>query len=309
MSPYENLKLYGYNEILNDFIKIYNNKKIPNKILLSGKKGIGKSTLCYHLINYIFSLDEDNKYDLENAKISLLNKSYNLVKNNSHPNFFKISLKNEKESIEISQIREMINFTNKSSFNNKEQIVIIDDVECLNLNSINALLKIIEEPKNNVLFFLIFNNEKKIFDTLKSRCIEYKLQIDEKVTASIVNYIYNNDIFDQIPKEFKNYFLSPLFYINLINFCKNNNLTLNELTIDFLMKFIIKNNSYKKNDLVKQDIKLYIEIFFRNKINNVKKNEFFYLYNYFNKKFHLLKKFNLDLDSYLLEFNSKLLNE
>ena len=93
----------------------------------------------------------------------------------------------------------MINFTNKSSFNNKEQIVIIDDVECLNLNSINALLKIIEEPKNNVLFFLIFNNEKKIFDTLKSRCIEYKLQIDEKVTASIVNYIYNNDIFDQIP--------------------------------------------------------------------------------------------------------------
>ena len=34
-------------------------KNLPNKILLSGQKGIGKSTLCYHLINYILSKDED----------------------------------------------------------------------------------------------------------------------------------------------------------------------------------------------------------------------------------------------------------
>ena len=47
------LKLYGLENNLNELIKLYDNKKLPNKILLSGQKGIGKCTLAYHLINYI----------------------------------------------------------------------------------------------------------------------------------------------------------------------------------------------------------------------------------------------------------------
>ena len=39
-------------------------------ILFSGKKGIGKSILAYHLVNYLFSLDEINKYDSVNFKIN-----------------------------------------------------------------------------------------------------------------------------------------------------------------------------------------------------------------------------------------------
>ena len=47
----------------------------------------------------------------------------------------------------------MINFTNKSSFNNDFKIVLIDNIEHLNINSINALLKVIEEPNSNLYFF------------------------------------------------------------------------------------------------------------------------------------------------------------
>ena len=41
----------------------------------------------------------------------------------------------------------MINFCNKSSFNNREKIVLIDSIEKLNKNSVNALLKIVEAAK------------------------------------------------------------------------------------------------------------------------------------------------------------------
>ena len=41
----------------------------------------------------------------------------------------------------------MIDYTNMSSFNDGYKIILIDNVENLNLNSVNALLKIIEEPK------------------------------------------------------------------------------------------------------------------------------------------------------------------
>ena len=45
------------------------NEILPNKIIFSGNKGIGKSTFAYHLINYIFSQKEEKKYDFKNNTI------------------------------------------------------------------------------------------------------------------------------------------------------------------------------------------------------------------------------------------------
>ena len=42
----------------------------------------------------------------------------------------------------------------KSSFNNKPRVILIDNIENLNLNSINAILKILEEPSENIFFIL-----------------------------------------------------------------------------------------------------------------------------------------------------------
>ena len=41
------------------------------------------------------------------------------------------------------------------------KIILIDNVENLNLNSVNALLKIIEEPNENIIFILIHDLTKK----------------------------------------------------------------------------------------------------------------------------------------------------
>ena len=54
--------LFGYDNLFRDMVKLYENKKLPNKILFSGLKGIGKATFAYHLINYIFSKNEEIKY-------------------------------------------------------------------------------------------------------------------------------------------------------------------------------------------------------------------------------------------------------
>ncbi len=150
LKPSENTKIYGMENFFHEFSGLYRHKKLPNKILLSGKKGSGKSTLAYHLINYILSENEDYKYNLEDFCINKDNKSYKLLQNNSHPNFYLIDLLSEKKSIDVGQIREMISYTNKSTFNNMARFILIDNVENLNKNSINALLKIIEEPNENV---------------------------------------------------------------------------------------------------------------------------------------------------------------
>ena len=88
----------------------------------------------------------------------------------------------------------MITYTNKSSFNNKERFILIDNVENLNKNSINALLKIIEEPNENVFFILINNNEKNILPTLRSRCLTFKINFSFEESVNIANQILGKNI-------------------------------------------------------------------------------------------------------------------
>ena len=68
--------LIGKNKLLDNFINLFENKRLPNKILLYGNKGIGKFTLTQHFLNYIYSKNENNKYDLNNYKININNKSF-----------------------------------------------------------------------------------------------------------------------------------------------------------------------------------------------------------------------------------------
>ena len=59
-----NLRLFSYSDLFNTFINLENQNKLPTKILLSGNSGIGKSTFVFHLINYFFSKNEINAYDI-----------------------------------------------------------------------------------------------------------------------------------------------------------------------------------------------------------------------------------------------------
>ena len=119
MEPLLQKSLFGHYEIFDTFKNLYLNKKFPNKIILSGEKGIGKCTLAYHIINYILSLNEDHNYDTKNYKINSENKSFKLINNKSNPNFNLIDVEDGKKNIDINQIRDLISNLNKSSFNVK----------------------------------------------------------------------------------------------------------------------------------------------------------------------------------------------
>ena len=309
MHPSEQIKLYGLDKYFNEIKKLYDLKKMPNKIMLSGKKGSGKSTMAYHIINYILSQSEENKYDIEKFSINSLNRSYKLLKNKSHPNFYLIDLIDEKKNIEISQIRQMINYTNKSSFNEIPRFILIDNIENLNKNSSNALLKIIEEPNENIFFILIHNNNKRILPTLKSRCLTFKINLSFKQTVDICNFLLNENLLNLINNDLINYYSTPGDFINLINFGKEKKIDLKEFTLVSFLYFLIDNNYYKKDKFIKDLIISYIELYFlkRYQLSNTK-NKILDIYYNFTKKINNTNTFNLDDESLFLEFKSKLLN-
>jgi DNA polymerase-3 subunit delta' len=309
LKPSENTQLYGLNYFFNEIISLYNSKKMPTKILLTGKKGLGKSTLAYHIINCILSNTEDFKYDSNKLTINNKNKSFKLLQNNSHPNFYLIDLLNDKKNIDVAQIREMITYTNKSTFNDKARFILIDNIENLNKNSVNALLKIIEEPNENIFFILINNNEKYILPTLKSRCLTFKINLTFNQSMLVTNEILNENIFDLINHDLISYYNTPGEIVNLIIFSKDKSIDLRDYTLVNFLNLLINNRYYKKNKFVKSLLVNFIELFFLKeyKLSKTKKSLLIFYHNFINK-IHNTEKFNLDEESLFLEFKSKLLN-
>lgn len=310
MKPISQTKLFGLDKYFNEIINIYNNGNMPSKILLSGSKGLGKCTLAYHVINFIFSQTEEKKYNIDQFKIDDNNKSFNLVNNGTHPNFFLIDLIDEKKNIEINQIREMISFHNKSSFNEIPRFVLIDNIENLNLNSTNALLKIIEEPNDNTFFILIHNANRNILPTLKSRCLNFKISLKFNEVVNITNLLLNDNLFDLINNDLINYYKTPGEMISLIHFANEKKVHLKDFNLKEFLLFLINNSYYKKNVFIKNILIDYIELYFLKRyITTNTKNTLLDIYHQFINKVNNAKKFNLDEESLFMEFKSKLLNE
>ena len=309
LKPILQKKLFGHGKIFSEIIDLINEGVMPNKILLSGPKGSGKSTIAYHLINYIFSKDEEFKYNYGNHEINHDNRSFKLLLNGSHPNFYLIDLLDDKKNIEINQIRKMIEYTNKSTFNNLSKYIMIDNVENLNINSANALLKIVEEYNEKIYFILIHNNKKKIISTLKSRCLNYKINLSFHDSIKITNNLINNNIYEVLNDDLINHYNTPGDYINLVNFALENKINLKDFLLKDFLIFIINNNYYKKNNFIKSHISNFIESYFLSIYNqSIHKNKILSLHSEFITKFNNTKNFNLDFENFFMEFKSKILN-
>ena len=303
LEPVNQTKLYAFYDEFNQLIQLHKENNLPNKILLSGQKGIGKCTFAYHIVNYVLSLGEENSYDLKNFQINEENKSFKLNLNKSNPNFILVDVANEKKNIDLNQIRDLIKNLNKSTFNSKERFVLIDNIEYLNLNSVNALLKIIEEPNFGIHFILI-NNNKKLLSTLTSRCIKFNLSLSHSETLSICKKLINSNIQDLINKDLIDYYTTPGKIYSLFKFSNENKVDLTQTNLNDLINLIINENLYKKDTAINYFIYDFVELFLSRNISLTSIN----FWDKFIEQIDKTKKFNLDEDSLFLKLKLEILN-
>ena len=270
---------------------------MPNSILLSGPKGSGKSTFVYHLINYILSINEENKYDLKDQTINRLNNSFNKLTTNTHPNFYLVECDKLNKEIKVDQMRSLINFINKSTYSLDLKIILIDNFEKLNINAYNTLLKSLEEANINTHFFLVHNNSFKIPETIKSRCNEFKIfhSINEKE-------IIFNKLCDQYNLDYQDFNLTensfsdtPGSILNNLSYFGDNYFGISKDTLKFIHIIIDKYNKKKDPELLyslsRTITKFYYELY-----NYNYKNINVYSLNLSKilKLINNIKKFNLD---------------
>ena len=303
-----NEELTSFRKNFNFFINLYDKRKLPQTLLFTGEKGIGKFNFSYHLTNYILSKDEDYKYDTKKYKVNLNNKTNKLISQNVHPNFYFISPK-DKKNIDISQIKNLKNFLNISSLNDKPKIILINESEYLNLSSSNSLLKSLEENYDNVHFFLVHDSKKNLIPTIKSRCIQFKFYLNEDELKDRINQILNNQ-YEKLNSDFKNKYLSPIFYKGLFLYCEKNDLALDRINLDSLLTDIFLKKNFKNNEFVLNNFFLLSQLFLHNRIkSDPKKEKYYFLTKYLAQRFNDVIKYNLDFESYVIEFKHLAYNE
>ena len=310
--PINQTNLFGFKNYFNLISNLFNKGALPNIVLLSGMKGLGKSTFIYHFINYILSKEENNKYSIHDFSINTNNYSYKLICNNTHPNYYGINNTFEEKNTKVNEVRNLLVFLSKTSFLKNLKIVFIDNAENLNLSSSNALLKAIEEPSLNTFFFIVHNNSYKISETLKSRCVEFKVFMNEEIKKDIFlniiklydvefnsNEILNNLHFDTHGNLLK-------YYLML----KNNKIEHENNILQCLFYFIDKCKNEKNHESL-SFLSILIQKFYNNLFyiqNNLSKSNF-YNFNKIINNLHNMKKYNLDVKNTLLVIENILKHE
>jgi len=306
-------KLFLYDQHFNLFIKLYKNNLLPNKILLSGQFGLGKSTFAYHFINYILSDKEDHSYDLTNFTINPLNRSFRLISQQYHPNFYLIENFIDKQTIDIKQVRNMITYINKTSYDKKIKFVLIDNAEYLNLHSVNALLKIIEEPPLNTYVIITHNSSMKLIETLKSRCIEFKIsftnQEKQKILENLLAY-YDLKIDINLLKKIKSFYDSPGTILNFIKLINEGAININKIDLKNIISNLMDFNLKNKNNINLNLLQNTIELFF---LKELKKNNNKYKislnYSKTIKRLNSFRKYNIDMNNTFYEIKQSIIHE
>ena len=78
--------------------------------------------------------------------------------------------------VKVDDVRDLKSNILKRSISNKDRFIILDDIEIFNNNSLNALLKIIEEPISNNYFILINNKTKPLLETINDHRVKNNIR-------------------------------------------------------------------------------------------------------------------------------------
>ena len=296
------LQLFGFEKKFDFLRSLYSIDKLPKVLMLSGKKGTGKSTLINH---FLFSIFDEQNYNKENYTLSSSSILYKKFKDNMFHNIIYVKGSDFK-SLKVDDIRNLKLIIQQSSIINKDRFIILDDVEVFNTSSLNALLKVIEEPSKRNFFILINNKTKPILDTVKSRSLEIKIILSENDRIRIINELIKLHNVETI-LDLQQSNLTPGNFLKFNYTLKEYDIKPTNNFIDNLSKLL---NLHKKNkDILFIDTIFYLSDFYfkylrdQNIIKNDQVNE---LRSFVLENLNKYLTFNLNQNSLINAINKKL---
>lgn len=168
--------MIGHNKQKQFFKQIIDAEQLSHAYILSGPEGIGKKYFATELAKGL--LCESNKL-FGGCHCP----SCKQVDSKTHPDFHMFD---DREDLKIAGVRRIPEIVGSTAYSGKWKIVVLDNAHLLCAGGVdaaaNALLKTLEEPGRDTVFFLITHRLERILSTIISRCIVvnfYSLSDDE----------------------------------------------------------------------------------------------------------------------------------
>ncbi len=154
-------EVIGQKHIVEQLNGIIKHQRVGHAYVFSGSKGVGKSLMALEFAKALNCLSFNN---------DVCDKCDNCLKigNYSHPDV--IWIKPDTKSIKIDQIRQVQKDMNFVAIGVNYKVFIIEQAELLTLQAANSLLKIMEEPENQMVTILLVENYSQLLPTIRSRC-------------------------------------------------------------------------------------------------------------------------------------------
>ena len=150
-------------ETITNSIKL---NKLPNAYLLTGIRGVGKTTtarLIARALNCNNNFLKEDNCDCENCE------------GIAHSRHLDVIEMDAASKTGIDDVRELIDSSKYNPTSAKYKIIILDEVHMLSKQAFNGLLKTLEEPPPHLKFIFATTEVKKIPVTIISRCQRFDL--------------------------------------------------------------------------------------------------------------------------------------
>jgi DNA polymerase III subunit delta' len=168
--------LLGHERAEESLLRAYRSRRLHHAWLISGPRGIGKATLAYRFARFL--LRHPNPAGAAGGlHLDHEDPVFRRVAAGTHPDLFVVErdfdprtgrLKSE-TGVDIARLA--TGFFSRSAAENGWRVCIVDPADDLNLESANALLKVLEEPPRQSIFLLVSNRPGMLLRTIRSRCV------------------------------------------------------------------------------------------------------------------------------------------
>lgn len=149
----------GQERITDFFRALIQGDRLGHAYLLSGDRGCGKKTLCNYITHMIMCSKKSACMQCNGCLT---------VSSGANPDVIRIN-NEDKASIGVDKIREMIRDVFARPIISDKKVIVIENAHLLTKGAQNALLKVIEEPPEYAVFFLLCDSRSGILPTVMSR--------------------------------------------------------------------------------------------------------------------------------------------
>ncbi len=166
--------LVGHGAAVQAFTNACQSGRMPHAWLITGSKGVGKASFAYLAAKALMNAASPEAIDpLWQAEDS---QDTHLIETDAHPDMFVLKRRfNEKTDkffadIPAENVRDLKKSFSLSAARGGWRVAIVDSIDELNKFGVNSLLKLLEEPPQKSIFFIVCHNPGRLLDTIKSRC-------------------------------------------------------------------------------------------------------------------------------------------